>query len=55
MEKKTCTTYDLNYKGSTKYIKELTNNRLAASRQNYCQQCKRILNLTDKQNKLRPR
>ena len=43
-----CPTCSLQYKRNNKYNHELTNTHLAANKQYYCQQCKRILNLADK-------
>ena len=43
-----CPTCNLQYKRNNKYNHELINAHLAAINQYYCQQCKRILNLADK-------
>ena len=43
-----CPTCNLQYKRNKKYNHELTNTHLAANNQYYCQQCKKVMNLTDK-------
>ena len=43
-----CPACNLQYKRNSIYNHELTNTHLAANNQNYCQHCKRILNMADK-------
>ena len=43
-----CPTCNLHYKRNNNYNHESTNTHLAVINQNYCQQCKRIINLADK-------
>ena len=47
-----CPTCNLQKKRNNKYSHELTNIHLAASKQYYCQQCKKTLNLADKRSHL---
>ena len=47
-----CPTFNLQNKRNSKFNHQLTNKYLAASYQYYCQQCERIINLTDKKSQL---
>ena len=43
-----CPTCNLQYKRNNKNNHDLTNTHLAANKQYYCQQCKKVINLADK-------